>query len=120
VQSARKHLKINLKVLLVMVVYLFFHIANAFFGPRRIHEAGKHHVMLLKQDALILVHLQKTAKTTFSENRLSFARLIQNASKLFILLLFFAASVPVICYLFPPITGVSSDPPYLRFCVIRI
>jgi hypothetical protein len=28
--------------------------------------------------------------------------------------------VPVICYLFPPITGVSSDPPYLRFCVIRI
>jgi len=114
----KKHLKINLKVLLLLLVYLFFHIANSFFGPRRIHDNKID--LVLKQEALSFVHLQKSAKTTISETRLSFAQLIQKASKAFILLFLFAAAIPAISYIHLTKTGLSSGPPYLRFCVIRI
>ena len=114
----KKQLHINMKILLLVAVYLFFHITNSFFSGRRV-IADKHHTVI-KQETLYLVHLQKAAKTTISESRLSFEKLIQEASKFFILLLYVAVSLIAIHYSFFSRPGPVSAPPYLRFCVIRI
>ncbi|HWD90246.1 MAG TPA: hypothetical protein VG367_19090 [Mucilaginibacter sp.] len=114
----KKHLHINLRVLLLIAVYLFFHFTNAFFVNRRV-SADKQHA-IVRQGTICMIHLQKPAKTTVSETRLSFAQLIQKASKFFILLLFFAISIKAACLLFFEKRFIPADPPYLCFCVIRI
>src|SRR3569833_3578804 len=77
-----------MKVIPLMVVYLFFHLTNSFFSPRQ--SADNNYNARLTPKAANTVHLAKAAKTTVSENRSSFKRYIQKASRYFILLLFFS------------------------------
>ena len=112
-----KHLHINLKGLLLIVVYLFFHITSAFFLIRHVSVYKRH--ATIKQETVYLIHLQKSAKTIISETRPAFGQLIQKAARSFMLLLFFAFCTIVI-YFFSFKTGFIHSPPYLRFCVIRI
>jgi hypothetical protein len=114
----KKYRKIHLKVLLLLAVYLFFHITNCFFKPKEISvdTAG----VVLKQATGCFVHLQKSAKTTISESRSSISRLMQKASRNFILLLFFAVPAITASHLFPPVNQPETGLYYLRFCVIRI
>src|ERR1700757_4692464 len=85
-KPVKRYRKIHVKVLLLLAVYLFFHVTNCFFKPRETSVNTPN--IVLKQATECFVHLQKTAKTTLSENRLSISRLIQNASRHCILLLF--------------------------------
>ena len=118
VRPVKKQLNINLKLLLLVVVYLFFHIINSFFVPKRI-VADKLHTSL-RQGTLCIIQLQKSAKTAVSETRLSFTKLIQKASKYFIVLVFFAFSAPFISYFYTTKNRLLTDPPSLRLCILRI
>lgn len=113
----KKQHDINVRVLLLVAVYLFFHITNSFFSAR--HVAAYKHSTTIKQETVSLVHLQRAARTAISESRLSFGQLIQKASKFFILLLL-AVGITAVYYSPPYRPGLLHCPPYLRFCVIRI
>jgi hypothetical protein len=114
----KKHLNINLRVLLLIAVYLFFHFTNAFFVNRHMSSGRQHPVVTT--GTVYMVHLQRAARTIVNETRLSFAQLLQKASKFFILLLFFAIGIGgARLFLFEK-RFIPADPPYLRFCVIRI
>jgi hypothetical protein len=114
----KNQLKTGMKVIPLMVVYLFFHLTNSFFSPRR--TADDNYTARLSPKAANAVHLSKAAKTTISENRLSFKRYIQKTSQFFILLLFFTVFIPIIYRLSAPEYRFLSDPSYLRFHVMRI
>ncbi|MBS1530054.1 MAG: hypothetical protein JSU01_07090 [Bacteroidetes bacterium] len=114
----KKHLNINWKALLVIAMYLFFHITSSFVAPRPV-ISGQHHIVL-KQENARFVRLPKFAKTAISENPRSINRLIQKAAKLFIILLLFATAATAVYYLISPKSVFTSNQSYLRYCVIRI
>ncbi|HVS90508.1 MAG TPA: hypothetical protein VHE59_00650 [Mucilaginibacter sp.] len=114
----KKRLITKVSVLLLLAVYLFFHVVNSFFTHK--HFIAGEPYFLLKKETSAVIQIQKPAKTIVSENRQSFKRYVQKASRYFILLLFLAISAAItynFCHTkFYPLTG----HPYLRFCVLRI
>jgi hypothetical protein len=119
VDPVKKHQKTKIKVLLLLVIYLFFHITNSFFRPREIAVFKPH--AALKQATEGFVHLPKAAKTAINKNKLSISSLIQKASLSFIVLLFGAG---LACFRGKLLSyrdkfyNCNNDI-FLRYCVIR-
>ncbi|MBS1525033.1 MAG: hypothetical protein JST19_05255 [Bacteroidetes bacterium] len=114
----KKYLLTRVRVLLLLTVYLLFHVINSFFTLK--HNIGDEAHILLKQGTSCVIQLQKSAKTIVSENRQSFKRYMQKASSYFILLLLFTASATIAYSLSSAKPRLPAAHPHLRFCVLRI
>src|SRR3569832_1268048 len=75
----------------------------------------------IKKAGINIILLQKSAKTAIRESRVSFGQQLQNAARLFIILLSFAGFLIVSSDQAPAVTPFLYDHhyTYLRFCVIR-
>jgi hypothetical protein len=105
---------------MLLTVYLFFSITNAFFASNKTHQPGR--ITLLKPAAESVFHLPKTNRTAIYQPRVSVSQLVQNAAQFFIVLLFCAGLLKAF---FKPAKGALLYRPnlhyaYLRHCVIRI
>jgi flagellar biosynthesis protein FlhB len=115
-----KYKNLHMKVLLILTVYLFFSITNAFFASNqtRPFTTGS----LLKPATSTVFHLPKTNRAIISQTRASVNQLVQSAAQFFIVLLVSAGllknrSKRVTAFLFyRPDRHYS----YLRHCVIRV
>jgi hypothetical protein len=119
VNPVKKHQKTKIKVLLLLVIYLFFYVTNSFFRPHEVTLDKSHSTV--KQATEYFVHLQKAAKIAISENKLSISRLIRIASLFFIVLLFSAGLAGCRCKLTScqdKFYSCNNDI-FLRYCVIR-
>jgi hypothetical protein len=117
-----KYQKVNLNVLLLLMVYLFIHVSNLFFVQQNTAVKSKHHSFIFKRKIKSFFKVQKSEKTTVNQTRLSLQRLIQNAAKFFVLLLFGAVVLTGVSKLFPSPNQYLPDyrHAYLQCCVIRI
>src|ERR1700760_1070079 len=114
--------KVNIKVLLLLIVYLFIHASNLFFIQQYTVKNGKHHSFILKRKVKSVFKLQQAAKATVNDTRRTISQLIPAAVQFFIFLLFSAGLLASIRKLFPSPNEYlpNHQYAYLRCCVIRI
>ncbi|HEY4195703.1 MAG TPA: hypothetical protein VGM63_09210 [Mucilaginibacter sp.] len=114
--------KVNFKVLLLLIVYLFIHASNLFFIQRRTASNSKHYSFIFKRKVKSVFKLQQAAKATVNDTRRPVSPLIPAAIQFFIFLLFSAGLLAGIRKLFPSPNEYlpNQQYAYLRCCVIRI
>ncbi|HEY4194344.1 MAG TPA: hypothetical protein VGM63_02335 [Mucilaginibacter sp.] len=114
--------KVNFKVLLLLIVYLFIHASNLFFVQRHTINSSKHYRFIFKRKVKSVFKLQQTAKAMVNETRRTVSQLIPAAMQFVVFLMFSAGLLAGIRKLFPPPNEYvpNQQYAYLRCCVIRI
>jgi hypothetical protein len=115
-----KNPKLHLKVLMLLTVYLFFSITNAFFVSRQTHTPRRS--TLIKPAAQGVFHIPKASRVAIYQTRVSMSQLAQSAAQFFIVLFFCIGLLKAdfksgwLSFFYRPDLHYS----YLRHCVIRI
>jgi hypothetical protein len=99
--TSKKHQFVNIKVLLILVVYLFIHLTNLFFVAPRLHKSSSNHTYIVKRKVKNIFRLQRAASTTVNQNNISANRFVQFAAQFFIWLLLTPGVFVVKSKLFP-------------------
>jgi hypothetical protein len=85
--STKKYQSVNIKVLLILAVYLFIHLTNIFFVTPRPHNGDSNHTYIFKGKVKSIFRFQRAASTTLNQNNISTNRFALFAAQFFIVLL---------------------------------
>jgi len=120
--SKKKYQSVNIKVLLVLAVYLFIHLTNIFFVTPRSHKGDSNHTYIVKGKVKNIFRFQRAASTIVNQNNISTNRFALFAAQFFIVLLLACGIWVTGSKLFPAPNRFLPDYHYafLRFRSIKI
>jgi len=119
VKLTKIYRKLNVKVLLLLIVYLLVSATSLFIAPNT--DTGQGNLFRFKPKSEYSYHPKRVANATLCESQHSVQRLLQNAALFFTVLLFSGLAAPAAGKFFDLSSPFLPDQhgTYLRHCVIR-
>ena len=86
----QKYRSVNIKVILLLAVYIFVSLTNLYFVERHTRNFNSNYKnsFITKRKAKNMFRMQKAASTTFSQNQTQYKQISQKVALFFIVLLF--------------------------------